>query len=110
MLKNLVGLSQGSVKGLDRSFVDAPTAALYGCLTFAMLTITYGAGASLGVITPVLQVASCSTPKCQLSSQHKIHVDCNNHQQGVWRGIYQTSRAESCFYEKHWNRFVLSIV
>ncbi|CAL8469782.1 g9324 [Coccomyxa elongata] len=60
MLKNLVGLSQGSVKGLERSFVDAPTAALYGGLTFAMLTITYGAGASLGVITPVLQFgAAC---------------------------------------------------
>jgi H+/Cl- antiporter ClcA len=58
MLRNLVGLSQGSAHGLGRSLVDAPTAALYGALTFAMLTLTYGAGASLGVITPVLQVGS----------------------------------------------------
>ncbi|KAK9915224.1 hypothetical protein WJX75_006445 [Coccomyxa subellipsoidea] len=60
MLRNLVGLSQGSAHGLGRSLVDAPTAALYGALTFAMLTLTYGAGASLGVITPVLQFgAAC---------------------------------------------------
>ncbi len=59
MLRNLVGLSQGSARGLGRSLLDAPTAALYGALTFAMLTLTYGAGASLGVITPVLQASRC---------------------------------------------------
>ena len=36
-------------------FVNSPC--LYACMTVAVLTITFGAGASLGVITPVLQVS-----------------------------------------------------
>ena len=101
MLKNLVGLSQGSVKGLDRSFVDAPTAAVYGCLTFAMLTITYGAGASLGVITPVLQVASSSTARSQILSQQFTPVAVTHrHGKFVWEFIKHLYRATPC-HDKH---------
>lgn len=56
MLRNLVGLSLGEAKGSTSSLLGPGVTALHASMTFAMLTITYGAGASLGVITPVLQV------------------------------------------------------
>ena len=56
MLRSLVDLSLESAQGSLPSLLGTRVTALYACMTFAMLTITYGAGASLGVITPVLQV------------------------------------------------------
>ena len=56
MLRNLVNLSLGDAGGSITSLLGTSVTALHACMTFAMLTITYGAGASLGVITPVLQV------------------------------------------------------
>ena len=70
MLRSLVDLSLDSAQG--SSLLGTSVTALHACMTFAMLTITYGAGASLGVVTPVLQVTQapdavsighgCSTP------------------------------------------------
>jgi len=54
MLRSLVDLSLDSAQG--SSLLGTSVTALHACMTFAMLTITYGAGASLGVVTPVLQV------------------------------------------------------
>lgn len=56
MLRKLVDLSVDSVRGGLGPLLGARVTALYAAMTFAMLTITYGAGASLGVVTPVLQV------------------------------------------------------
>ena len=62
MLRNLVDLSLGEANGSTSSLLGPSVTALHASMTFAMLTITYGAGASLGVITPVLQVMDISTP------------------------------------------------
>ena len=58
MLRNLVELSQNNARGMLPSLLGTRVTALYAAMTFAMLTITYGAGASLGVVTPVLQVSA----------------------------------------------------
>ena len=68
MLRNLVGLNQDNAKGMLPSLLGTRVTALYAATTFAMLTITYGAGAALGVVTPVLQV-SVPTTAC-------IFTDC----------------------------------
>ena len=56
MLRALVGLSLGQADGSTPPLLGPAVTALHASMTFAMLTITYGAGAALGVITPVLQV------------------------------------------------------
>lgn len=58
MLRSLVELSQNNAQGMLPSLLGTRVTALYAAMTFAMLTITYGAGASLGVVTPVLQVSA----------------------------------------------------
>ncbi len=63
MLRNLVDLSLEGAQGSQTSLLEPQVTALYACMTFAMLTITYGAGASLGVITPVLQVCHEARPE-----------------------------------------------
>ena len=69
MLRNLVGLSQDNAKGMLPSLLGTRVTALYAATTFAMLTITYGAGAALGVVTPVLQVSALAIAR--------IFVDCH---------------------------------
>jgi hypothetical protein len=56
MLRNLIDLSEESTRGSYPPMLDVQVTALYSAMTFAMLTLTYGASASLGVFTPVLQV------------------------------------------------------
>ena len=68
MLRNLVGLNQDNAKGMLPSLLGTRVTALYAATTFAMLTITYGAGAALGVVTPVLQVSALTTTM--------IFIDC----------------------------------
>ena len=95
MLRNLVDLSLENAQDSLSSLLGMRVTALYACMTFAMLTITYGAGASLGVITPVLQVGYqarrdlaqilrltrcifCSS-SCRFAVPVRLHDSCRAH-------------------------------
>ena len=69
MLRLLVGLNQDNAKGMLPSLLGTRVTALYAATTFAMLTITYGAGAALGVVTPVLQVSAITIAR--------VSIDCH---------------------------------
>ena len=79
MLRNLVDLSLGQADRSTPPLLGPAVTALFACMTFAMLTITYGAGAALGVITPVLHVsgvpASPAGPGSSDASILLLHVE-----------------------------------